>query len=105
MFSFLFEKDIIEILKRYKIDKLGDYSLDKRNIKKFIKESDDEVKGIVRKIIKNTKYVDFKEFMRNLYKSVKDLLKILKKNKKEKFYVYKTKGFDNKSNKWIYKYK
>jgi len=63
MFSFLFEKDIIEILKRYKIDKLGDYSLDKRNIKKFIKESDDEVKGIVRKIIKNTKYVDFKEFI------------------------------------------
>lgn len=104
MFSFLFEEDINKILNKYKIDKLGDYSLDKKNIKEFIKESDDDVKGIVKKIIKNTKYVDFKEFMRNLYKSVKDLVKKLKEKKKGLFYVYKTKDFNNKSNKWIYKY-
>jgi len=42
--------------------------------------------------------------MKELYKSVKDLLKKLKENKKQVFYVYKTKNFENKSNGWIYKY-
>jgi len=91
-------------METYNIDKLGDYQLNKQNIKKFIKESDDEVKPIVRKIIKNTKYIKFTEFMKELYKSVNDLLKCLKKNKKQVIYVYRTKEFDNKSNGWIYKY-
>jgi len=91
-------------MKHIKIDKLGDYPLNKKNIKKFINESDDDVKPIVKKIIKNTKYINFNEFMKELYKSVNYLLKYLKKNKKQVFYVYKTKEFENKSNGWIYKY-
>jgi len=79
-----------------------DYSLNKENIKEFIKKSDKKIRHIVKKIINNTTYISFKELKKQLVKSFKKFLKYIKKSKTNIVYVYKTKNFKNKSNGWIY---
>jgi hypothetical protein len=79
-----------------------DYSLNKENIKEFIKKSDKKIRHIVKKIIDNTTYISFKEFKKQLVKSFKKFIKYIKKLKINIVYVYKTKNFENKSNGWIY---
>lgn len=44
------------------------YKLNKKNIKKFIDNSDNNVKNIIKKILKNTKYISKKFFLINLEK-------------------------------------
>ncbi len=79
-----------------------DYSLNKENIKEFIKKSDKKIRHIVKKIIDNTTYISFKEFKKQLVKSFNKFIKYIKKLKINIVYVYKTKNFENKSNGWIY---
>lgn len=79
-----------------------DHSLDKMNIRRFIKESDRKVRDIVKKIIENTTYISFKEFRRVLFKSFREFIDDMKREKRRIVYVYKTEKWKNKSNKWIY---
>ncbi len=79
-----------------------DHSLDKMNIRRFIKESDRKVREIVKKIIENTTYISFKEFRRVLFKSFREFIDDMKREKRRIVYVYKTEKWKNKSNKWIY---
>ncbi len=79
-----------------------DHSLDKMNIRRFIKESDRKVREIVKKIIENTTYISFKEFRRVLFKSFRKFIDDMKREKRRIVYVYKTEKWKNKSNKWIY---
>jgi len=85
-----------------KLESLKDHSL--INKTKFLKATDKRLRPIVKKILKNTKYVNYNEFIKNLYNSVKSLAYMLKKLKKKEIYVYKTKKFTTKSNGWIYNY-
>lgn len=85
-----------------KLESLKDHSL--INKTKFLKATDKRLRPIVKKILKNTKYVNHNEFIKNLYNSVKSLAYMLKKLKKKEIYVYKTKKFTSKSNGWIYNY-
>lgn len=80
-----------------------DHSLNKTNIKKFIKASDKKIRPIVEKIIDNTTYISFKEFKKTLFKTFKRFIKDMNEKKIKSIYVYKTKNFYNKSNYWIYK--
>jgi len=98
MFSCLFGEDISKFVKSDEIDEYGDYSLDEKNIERFIKESDVNIRDVIKKIINKTRYVSFMEFMRNFFKSVKDLMDILSK---KSFYLYECRC---KCNKWIFKY-
>ena len=101
MFSCLFKEDISKFVKSGDIEEMGDYSLDSKNIERFINECDKEIRDIIRKIIDNTKYVNFMEFMRNFFKSVKDLNDELVKRDITRFYLYECKC---KCNRWIFKY-
>lgn len=76
------------------------YNLNKKNINNFIKTSDKEVVKIVKKIIKNTKYISNKYFFNLFKKNIKYLLKIFKKYKNIYVYVFEK----NKSNYWLYLY-
>ena len=84
------------------LEKLKDHSL--INTSKFIKASDIKVRKIVKKILDNTKYINYKEFIKNLNISIKDLLYYLKFKKLKTAYVYKSIKFNTKSNGWIYNY-
>jgi len=99
MWSYLFGDDISKIIKKDEIDEYGDYSLDERNIERFLRECDDKIRPIIRKIIENTKYISFREFMRSLFKSTKDLNDVLMKMDKKIIYLYEC-----KCNRWIFKY-
>lgn len=101
MLSYLFDDDISKFIKRDEIDEYGDYSLDERNIERFLRECDDKIRPIIRKIIENTKYISFREFMRSLFKSVKDLNDVLMKMDKKIIYLYECRC---KCNRWIFKY-
>lgn len=84
------------------VEKLKDHSM--INKKHFIDASDNEVKNIVTKILNKTKYINHMQFINYLYKSVKKLIEFLDKHKISNVYVYKTKNFEIKSNKWIFDY-
>lgn len=101
MWSYLFGDDISKIIKKDEIDEYGDYSLDERNIERFLRECDDKIRPIIRKIIENTKYISFREFMRSLFKSTKDLNDVLMKMDKKIIYLYECRC---KCNRWIFKY-
>ena len=78
------------------------YKLNKKNIKKFIDNSDNNVKNIIKKILKNTKYISKKFFFNQLRKNIKYLIKITKKNKY--LYIIIDENNKNKSNYWVYLY-
>lgn len=81
---------------------MKDYKLNKKNIKEFINNSDIETKKIVKKIIRNTKYVSNKEFFHLLKKNIKYLLKKTKYHKV--VYVYVDEKNTKTSNYWLYSY-
>jgi len=101
MFSCLFGNDIVKFVKKEEIDEYEDYSLDKKNIEKFINECDKEIKEIIKKLLENTKYISFIEFIQNLFTSIIDLNKFLIKNENKYIYIYECKC---KCNKWMFKY-
>lgn len=101
MLSYFFGDDISKFIKKDEIDEYGDYSLDERNIERFLKECNEDIRPIIRKIIENTKYISFREFMRSLFKSVKDLNDVLIEMDKKIIYLYECRC---KCNKWIFKY-
>lgn len=101
MLSYLFGDDISKFIKKDEIDEYGDYSLDERNIERFLKECNEDIRPIIRKIIENTKYISFREFMRSLFKSVKDLNDVLMEMDKKIIYLYECRC---KCNEWIFKY-
>jgi hypothetical protein len=81
---------------------MKDYKLNKKNIKNFINNSDIEIKQIVKKIIRNTKYVSNKDFFYKLNKNIKHLLEKTKNNKV--IYVYINENNTKTSNYWLYSY-
>jgi len=101
MFSFLFSEDISKYLNKDDINEYGDYSLNQRNIGKFLKECDDDIRPIIKKILEKTKYVCFMDFMRSFFISVKNLNDELIKMDKKQVYLYECKC---KCNRWIFKY-
>jgi len=101
MFSCLFREDIEKFIKKDEIDELGDYSLNDKNIDKFLDECNLSIKPIIKKILENTKYISFKEFMRSFFSSVKNLNDELQKINKKIVYLYECRC---KCNKWIFKY-
>jgi len=46
-----------------------DHTLNKINVKRFIKASDNKIRDIVKKIIENTTYISSKEFKMTLHES------------------------------------
>lgn len=101
MFSCLFNDNKSNFFEEEDIDEYDDYSLDKKNIDKFLRECDDDIREIVKKVIENTKYISFKEFMKSFFNSVKDLTDFIKIIDKKVIYVYECKC---KCNKWLFKY-
>jgi len=101
MLSYIFGDDISRFIKKDEIDEYGDYSLDERNIERFLKECNEDIRPIIRKLIDNTKYISFREFMRSLFKSVKDLNDVLMEMDKKIIYLYECRC---KCNEWIFKY-
>jgi len=80
---------------------MRNHKLNKANIKEFINNSDIETKNIVKKLIRNTKYVSNKEFFHKLNINIKDLLKKTKYHKV--IYVYFNDNTKT-SNYWLYSY-
>jgi hypothetical protein len=75
----------------------------KENLKNFINKCDEEVKGIVKKIIKYTSFISKKDFFISLNRNISHLLVLCKKINKKEVYIF----LDNdkrKSNYWIYRY-
>ncbi len=101
MFSFLFGEDISKFLNKNDIDEYDDYSLNYKNIDKFLKECNDDIRPIIKKILGKTKYVSFTDFMRSFFSSIKNLNDELKKMDKKQIYLYECKC---KCNRWIFKY-
>jgi len=98
MFSCLFSEDVSRFLNNDDIDEYGDYSLDSRNIGRFLKECNEDIRPIIQKILDKTKYISFMEFMKTLFKSVRELVKnIDRKN----IYIYEC---SCKCNRWMFKY-
>ena len=101
MLSCLFGEDIGKIINKDDIDEFGDYSLNIKNIDRFLKECDICIKPIIKKILENTKYISFIEFMSSFFSSVKNLNDELVKIDKKIIYLYECRC---KCNKWIFKY-
>jgi hypothetical protein len=101
MFSYLFGEDIDKIINKDDIDEFGDYSLNNKNIDRFLKECDMCIKPIIKKILEKTKYISFDEFMRSFFSSIKKLNDELVKIDKKIVYLYECRC---KCNKWIFKY-
>lgn len=101
MLSCLFGEDIDKIINKDDIDEFGDYSLNDKNIDRFLRECDIHIKPIIKKILENTKYISFTEFMRSFFSSVKKLNDELVKIDKKIVYLYECRC---KCNKWIFKY-
>jgi len=91
-----------------------DHSLDKNAVEKFINASDDIVKNICNKIIKNTQHISFETFLKEINICIYDLLVYIinKKNNSKNIrpifvYINGVTGttFEiTKSNYWIYTY-
>jgi len=101
MISCLFGEDFDKIIYKDDIDEFGDYSLNTKNFDRFLKECDICIKPIIKKILENTKYISFTEFMRSFFSSVKNLNDELVKIDKKVIYLYECRC---KCNKWIFKY-
>ena len=101
MLSCLFGEDIDKIINKDDIDEFGDYSLNTKNIDRFLKECDICIKPVIKKILENTKYISFIEFMSSFFSSVKNLNDELVKIDKKVVYLYECRC---KCNKWIFKY-
>ena len=101
MLSCLFGEDIDNVINKDDIDEFGDYSLNDKNIDRFLRECDIDIKPVINKILENTKYICFKDFMRSFFSSVKDLNDELRRIDKKIVYLYECRC---KCNKWIFKY-
>jgi hypothetical protein len=101
MYSCLFGEDISKFIDNDKIGENEDYSLDEKNIDRFLRECNNDIRPIIRKIIDNTKYISFENFMRSLFKSIKILNDELKKLDKKIIYLYECRC---KCNKWLFEY-
>lgn len=88
------------MVSKYDINFLS-HPLNKKNVNKFINESDIEVRDIVKKIIKNTKHISYIDFTLSLIKITNKFIKFVKEEKKDKIYVYQNKYNRYKSNYWI----
>lgn len=91
---------IIETFKPYPLS----YPLNEENCEKFINACDEEVKEIVRKIIKNIQHISFEEFLMNFNKSIRELNDLLKDNKDIIIVLYEFSMENEKSTEWLKKY-
>ena len=79
---------------------MSDYKLNKNNVKEFVENSDKEVVSIVKKIIKNTKYIKNGVFFKHLKKNIKSLFEKIKYHKS--IYIFVDEYDKKRSNYWLY---
>jgi len=91
---------IIETFKPYPLS----YPLNEENCEKFINACDEEVKEIVRKIIKNIQHISFEKFLMNFNKSIRELNDLLKDDEDSIIVLYEFSMENEKSTEWVKKY-
>ncbi len=79
-----------------------DHSFNKVKVEEYLNACDNEVRGIVRKIIDNTMHVSFEKFIINLNKNIKDLVNTILVDRP--LFILVDKSYQYKSNYWIYDY-
>jgi hypothetical protein len=108
------DKDLFNSLKKHTFNLFPlDHSFDENAIKKFISESNNEMKDIAKKIFANTKHISFEKFILLINKMIYELLVMYIKKKyhlaNRPIHIYlnaskRLSVIQHKSNYWLYKY-
>jgi len=79
------------------------HKIDNKKLNKWLNECDDKIRNIAKEFIKNTTYISFKTFIKEIRKNLKKLLSlpIIKQKKHLQFYLGEIEEIKYKSNNWI----